>query len=151
VNLTPFFRHGRTGTLWEGRHKSCPVDTEGYVLAYYRYIELNPVRARMVESPEHFRWSSYASNALDHADALLTPHVCYIGLAKTPALRVKAYSTIVRESLTEAAIEEIRQYLQQQRALGADTFRTMVEAKTKRFAGIRPAHRPRKQSAATCL
>jgi putative transposase len=104
----------------------------------------------MVESPEHFRWSSHASNALDHAGALLTPHACYLGLAQTPALRAKAYSAIVRESLTEAAIEEIRQYLQQQRALGGDTFRAMVEAKTKRFAGVRPAHRPRKQSAATC-
>ena len=41
-------------------------------------------------------------------------------------------------------IQEIRAYLQQQRALGRDDFRAMVEAKTRRFAGIRPAHRPSK-------
>ena len=41
----------RTGTLWESRHKASLVDAERYLLACYRYIELNPVRAGMVEHP----------------------------------------------------------------------------------------------------
>lgn len=142
-------RHGRTGTLWEGRYKACLVDTGSYVLACYRYIELNPVRARMVEAPERFPWSSYNCNAMGHTDALLTPHPCYQGLGQTAALRVEAYRAIVRESLPDATVEEIRLHLQQQRALGRDAFRSMVEAKTLRFAGVRPAHRPRRQPAAT--
>ncbi len=42
-------RHRRTGTLWQGRFKSCRVDSDRYLLTAYRYIELNPVRAAMVE------------------------------------------------------------------------------------------------------
>jgi len=55
--------HGRSGTLWEGRFHSCLVPTENYVLACHRYIELNPVRAGMVRSPEQYPWSSFAANA----------------------------------------------------------------------------------------
>ena len=46
-------RHGRTGTQWEGRYKSCLVDSAEYLLCCYRYIDFNPVRARMVEIPKH--------------------------------------------------------------------------------------------------
>jgi putative transposase len=54
----------RTGTLWEGRFKSCVVDEENYLLVCQRYIELNPVRAGMVSAPEGYRWSSYRANGL---------------------------------------------------------------------------------------
>lgn len=57
---------GRTGTLWEGRYKASLVDDERYVLACYRYIELNPVRAGMVAAPDEYRWSSHAANAQAH-------------------------------------------------------------------------------------
>jgi REP-associated tyrosine transposase len=55
-------RHRRTGTLWEGRFRSCLVDTERYVLTLYRYIELNPVRAAIVDAPERYAWSSARAN-----------------------------------------------------------------------------------------
>ncbi len=135
-------RHRRTGTLWEGRYKSCLVDAEDYLLTCYRYIELNPVRARMVESPEQYPWSSCASNALGRTDPLLTPHPSYQALGPDQPSRSQAYQAIVREALSEEMVQEIRLYLQQQRALGRDGFHSMVEAKTKRFAGTRPAHRP---------
>ncbi len=44
----------RTGTLREGRFKSCLVQEEIYLLQLYRYIELNPVRAGMVEQPSDY-------------------------------------------------------------------------------------------------
>ena len=50
---------GRSGTLWEGRYKSSPVQTETYLLACTRNIELNPVRARMVPVAGDYAWSSY--------------------------------------------------------------------------------------------
>lgn len=142
-------RHSRTGTLWEGRYKSCLVDSVGYVLTCHRYIELNPVRARMVESPDQFLWSSYAFNALGQPNALLTPHSCYMDLGSTIKERTEAYRAIISEALPQSAIDEIRLYLQQQRALGRDAFRNMVEAKTQYFAGVRAAHRPRKHLADT--
>ena len=52
----------RSGTLWEGRHKASLVDAKYYLLACYRYIELNPVRANMVAHPADYRWSSYRVN-----------------------------------------------------------------------------------------
>ena len=55
--------YGRTGSLWEGRFRSCIVCDEAYVLRCYRYIELNPVRAGMVAHPREYPWSSYKANA----------------------------------------------------------------------------------------
>src|SRR5689334_18110501 len=73
-------RYERTGSLWERPFKSCLVDSAAYVLACYRYIERNPVRAGMVDHPGAYAWSSYQANALRH-DALLTPHPEYIALS----------------------------------------------------------------------
>ena len=73
----------RSGTLWEGRFKSCLAQSEDYVLACYRYIELNPVRANMISHPRDYRWSSYCANAEGQLDALLTKHVEYLGLGAT--------------------------------------------------------------------
>lgn len=53
----------RTGTLWEGRYLSCIVQHESYLMACYRYIEMNPVRAGMVDHPAEYRWMSYRANA----------------------------------------------------------------------------------------
>lgn len=61
-------RHGRTGTWWEGRYKSCLVDTDGYFLACSRYIELNPVRAWMVPEPGDYAWSSFQGNVGERSD-----------------------------------------------------------------------------------
>jgi putative transposase len=89
----PYFnrRHGRTGTLWEGRFRSCLVDSARYVLGCYRYIELNAVEAGMVASPNAYRWSSYAGNAGLAEDNLLTPHIEYEALASAPEARRCAY------------------------------------------------------------
>lgn len=136
-------RHGRTGTLWEGRYKSCLVDSADYVLRCYRYIDLNPVRARMIEDPETYAWSSCAAHC-GSDDLLLTPHPAYSALGATAAERGAAYRILLRELLSEDAILEIRAYLQQQRALGTDYFQAFVAEKTRRFAAVRPAHRPHK-------
>ena len=59
----------RSGTLWEGRFRSCFTQEENYILACYRYIELNPVRASIVEHPAEYRWSSFRANAQREASA----------------------------------------------------------------------------------
>ncbi|RAP56166.1 transposase [Oleiagrimonas sp. MCCC 1A03011] len=138
-------RHGRTGSLWEGRYKSCLVDSEDYVLRCHRYIDLNPIRARMIDDPAAYRWSSCPAHC-GTEDALLTPHPSYLALGRSPTERAHAYRTLLNEVLTEDDIREIRIYLQQQRALGRSDFQAMVEAKTQHFARTRPAHRPRKNT-----
>jgi putative transposase len=67
-------KYGRTGTLWEGRYKSTLVQTENYLLTVYRYIELNPVRAKMVDHASEYPWSSYRYNAVGLNIELVTPH-----------------------------------------------------------------------------
>ena len=73
----------RSGTLWEGRFRSCLTQSEEYVLAYYRYIELNPVRAGMVMRPQDYRCTSYHANVLGKASALVTLQDEYGGWART--------------------------------------------------------------------
>jgi putative transposase len=63
TSYTVYFnkRHGRTGHVFEQRYKARVVDKDNYLLQVSRYIHLNPVSARIVERPQDFRWSSYAS------------------------------------------------------------------------------------------
>lgn len=135
-------RYRRTGTLWEGRYKSCLVDTERYLLTCYRYIELNPVRAAMVPTPGEYRWSSYHVNARGMGDPAVSPHLEYLRLGPDAASRQLAYQMLFDEVLTHERITEIRAYLQQQRALGSLRFQHQVEAMLGRCAQVRPAHRP---------
>jgi putative transposase len=81
----------RSGTLWEGRYKSCPTQAETYLLACQRYIELNPVRANMVEHPAEYRWSSYRVNAHGESSNLIIPHLIYGRLGLDYQTRQSAY------------------------------------------------------------
>lgn len=137
-------RHRRTGTLWEGRYKACLVDSESYVLRCARYIDLNPVRARMTDEPSAYRWSSCAALCGQRDDPLLRLHPAQRALGISRTERGRAYRDLLDQAVSDEELRSIRTYLQQQRAWGRDDFRRMVEAKTQRFAGIRPAHRPTK-------
>ena len=52
-------KHQRTGTIWEGRFKSCLVDSDYYLFTLQKYIEMNPVKAGMVKDIADYQWSSY--------------------------------------------------------------------------------------------
>jgi len=81
----------RTGTLWQGRFRSCVVQSENYLLNCHRYIELNPVRAGLVGHPREYCWSSYRANAEGDALPVLTPHPEYLRLGSAPFERQGAY------------------------------------------------------------
>jgi putative transposase len=134
----------RSGTLWEGRYKACLVDTDDYLLTCYRYIELNPVRAAMVDDPSRYPWSSYHVNALGHSSTLIQPHPQYLALGDTPIARQAAYRELFGTAISEDRLAEIRAYLRQQKALGSPKFQAHIESMLNRCAQIRPAHRPRK-------
>jgi len=136
-------RHGRTGTLWEGRYKACLVASESHLLRCMRYIDLNPVRARITDEPGRYPWSSAAAGLGLRGDFLLTSHASYLALGHTSIERAAAYRQLLSEAIPAEELDAIRGYLQQQRAWGADDFQAMVEVKTRRFSGVRPAHRPR--------
>ena len=115
-------RYGRTGTLWEGRFRSCIVDDERYFLICQRYIELNPVRAKMVDHPRQHPWSSYRANAEGVSDQLLTPHHLYLLLAHESAERQAVYRDLFRDELPSEELEFIRRATNGNFALGDARF-----------------------------
>lgn len=89
----------RSGTLWEGRFRSTVVASEAYVMACYRYIDLNPVRAGLVESPAAYAWSSYLHHVGRRYDGFLTDHPLYWALGNTPFERQAAYERLCAQAI----------------------------------------------------
>jgi putative transposase len=108
--------HHRTGTLWEGRFKSSTVFSVRYLFACSRYIELNPVRAGLVQSPAKYEWSSYRANALGHCNDLVTPTREWLALGKSVDQRSVRYRTIFGDVVSEYD-DQIRIALKKGRAL----------------------------------
>jgi len=137
-------RYGRTGTLWESRYRSTPVDSERYCLACYRYIELNPVRAGIVKSPEDYRWSSYRVNSTARWSSLVSPHPTFLALSETPAGCAAQYRLLVREALPDDVLQDIRSSLRRGVPAGDEAFREKIEASLKRRIGTGKRGRPPK-------
>jgi putative transposase len=135
--------HGRTGTIWEGRHKAGIVQAEKYLLACYRYIELNPVAARMVEYPEQYRWSSHGANAWGDACEWITPHSGYLALGDTTKQRLLNYRQLFQLCEHNDESAEIRKATRYCQPLGDEGFRELVESKIKRSVGQIGRGRPR--------
>ena len=135
-------RHQRTGTLWEGRFKSSPVESDRYLLLCCRYIELNPVRASIVRDPRQFRWSSVHANAYGENDRLLTPHPVYLATGNCQDERLRSYRESLFAAIDYEDITAIRAHLAQSKALGSDQFKDQLEKLTGRSAWLRPPGRP---------
>ncbi len=134
----------RTGTLWDSRYKSSLVQADAYLLRCQRYIELNPVRATMVDDPAYYRWSSYRGNGLGQADPLLTPHAVYSSVGSSEADRLADYRALFRPELDAEAISDIRMALDQGQPLGNAWFIDAIERVTGQRRETRPRGRPRK-------
>jgi putative transposase len=137
----------RTGTLWEGRYRAAPIDSERYLLTCSRYIELNPVRAGMVRRSQDYRWSSYRALALGAADELVTPHAVHQALGRNDAARQDAYRALVREVLDEDVVDALRGATQGGWALGDERFQRKIARAAGRRAAPLPLGRPPKQKA----
>lgn len=133
----------RTGTLWDSRYKSSLIEAETYLLGCMRYIELNPVRAAMVDDPAHYRWTSYHANGLGKADALVSPHPLYLALAGAEAERLTTYRALFRTELDQAAIDDLRLALNQNQPMGNSRFLARIERMTGERRQARPRGRPK--------
>jgi len=138
------YAYKRTGTLWEGRYRATLIDSERYLLTCMRYIELNPVRAGMVDHPANYPWSSYRSNAIGDRDSLLVPHEHYRRLGSSIEERQYAYRHLFRAQLPTADIDAIRDATQKAWVLGSDRFRTKIETLADRRATPLAKGRPSK-------
>jgi len=124
-----YFNHTyqRTGTLWEGRYKATLIDSDSYLLSCMRYIELNPVRAEMVDHPRAYPWSSYSQNGLGEPSCLVTPHSLYTQLGADDEERQKAYRSLFRSRLSDETLNNIRLATNKAWVLGNDRFKEQIE------------------------
>lgn len=134
----------RSGTLWEGRFRSCLVQQETYLLECYRYIELNPVRAGMVKQPAEHPWSSYHANALGTHDGLVVPHRLYLDLDRDAGRRRAAYRALVRRRLSPEVVDGLRRATNGNFAFGDARFQARVAAALGRRVAPGTPGRPRR-------
>ena len=118
----------RSGTLWEGRFRSCLVAEEDYFFGCHRYIELNPVRAGMVGHPGEYRWSSYGANAQGVANQMVRPHALYQQLGTDAASRQEVYREFFRYQIDLGLVDQIRTATNGGFVLGSDRFQKEVAA-----------------------
>ena len=134
----------RTGTLWEGRFKSSLVGKDEYLLACNRYVELNPVRAKMVKRPKDYPWSSYGFKAEGQKDELLDEDPVYLGLGKTPKERQTNYKEWFKRSVSDEELSLIRNATHKGGIFGNKEFFEKIAKLVGRNVVLRPRGRPRK-------
>ena len=134
----------RTGTLWEGRYRAAPIDSEAYFLACCRYIELNPVRARMVDHPRQYKWSSYRAHAEGRQDPLAAFHPVFRRLGRSLAERQEAYRRLFRQDLERSFVEALRAATNGGWAVGGTRFKRRIAKALGRRVTPLPKGRPPK-------
>ena len=140
--------YGLRGSLWEGRYKSTLIQSQTYLLICQRYIEMNPVRAGLVDHPAKYRWSSYSANALGVSNSILSKHAEYQLLGRSPEDRQSTYRGLFDTTLGSEEIALQRSALQTGTPLGNDRFRSQIEAVSGRKVGFLMRGRPKKMVSA---
>jgi putative transposase len=138
-------KNQRSGGLWEGRFHSSVVQDGQYLFNCYRYIEMNPVRARMIGTPAAYRWSSYRANAFG-ARSFVGQHELYRALGKCDEDRQAAYRALLGIPIDPVALKQMRDAFESGFAYGDDAFCKGLEQLTGRRASRRPRGRKPKES-----
>lgn len=136
-------RHGRTGTLWEGRYRSTLIDSDRYLLACMAYIDLNPVRAGMVLQATDYPWSSHAHYIGQRQDRLITPHPLVWSLGNTPFAREAAYAQWVQAGIASREADALTDATLRGWALGGPAFVDRLQQQTERRVTQKRPGRPK--------
>jgi len=120
-------RHGRTGTLWEGRYKSCLVESERYLLACQRFIDLHPVRDGLVKKPEDYNWSSASCYVLEVPDQLITIHSEYHAFTNKNNEYHQNYKDFLKQGIPKSEAQLISESISKSGVLGDESFQFKVE------------------------
>ena len=137
--------HGWSGSLWEGRFHSSPIDTDRYLLACGRYIDQNPVRARLVDRIEDYRWSSYRARAGLIECEWLDVDPALADLAINTGRRFEAYRRLAAEPLPQEDLDMIRGASQRNQLTGTEDFAAAVHDEFGVEVSTRKPGRPRKR------
>ena len=133
----------RTGSLWEGRYKSSPIDADKYLLACCRYVELNPFRAGMVEDPKDYQWSSCPAKVGITEQSWLDFDPFYLRLGDTAIERATKYDTWLKGTIPDIEWKLIREALQRGRLTADEKFQKEISKKLGRRIELRGPGRPR--------
>jgi len=139
------YTYKRTGTLWEGRYKATVIDSDQYLLTCMRYIELNPVRAGMVEQPSEYPWSSYAANAEGKKNKLIKLHKVFRQMGTSEEKRQSAYRQLFQLAIGKSDLDALREATNKGWVLGGEHFREKIERLSGRRAVAKPRGRPKKE------
>lgn len=125
-------RCGRTGTLWEGRFRSGPLQPDKYLLDCMTLLDLLPVRAGLVEAPAGWAWSSHGHYAGLRPDRLVSPHPAYWQLGNTPFAREQAYAHRVAAGLAASVERALTDAAWHGWALGDEAFVDALQPRSER-------------------
>ncbi len=123
------FKYRRSGHIWQGRFSSPIVSADEYLLNVMRYIEQNPLRAKMVAHPGDYRWSSYRLNVRKEGSRLIDreENVVFQGLGETVEQQVKAYRDFVMQQIEDGELEGIRKSVIKGTGYFSEKFREQAE------------------------
>lgn len=130
------------GHFWQDRYKSIIISKDGYLLTCGSYVELNPVRAKIVEGPKDYKWSSYNTYAYSKKDFIVNEHPIYNGLSKDEGERRKKYREFVKGMIKEKGA--LKGEMNQRIVYGSDDLARRIEKEYKVGAAIRSKGRPKK-------
>ena len=140
----PYLNHkyGKSGSAWEGRYKASLIQQDNYFLKVMRYIELNPVRANMVDLPGHYRWSSFCHNIGERQISFIKSHPVYDALGGDKDERSNAYQKLFARHIDTDDMKRIRDSWQTGTPLGNDVFREKIETQLQCKVGSAKRGRP---------
>ena len=142
----PYINHkyGFSGSLWEGRFKSSLIESESYLFSCMRYIELNPVRAMMCETPEQYLYSSYHANALGKEDLLVTLHKDFINISDRAQHRRQFYKSLFSQVISAEDMMSLKSSYESGTPIGSSNFKKHIETVLNRKVGHVVRGRPLK-------
>ena len=135
----------RSGSLWEGRYKSSLIQDDAYLLACCRYVELNPLRAGMVDDPANYRWSSCPAKVGRTAQAWLDLDPFYLNMGHSETERAENYAAWLKETVPEQELARIREVAQRGQLMANGSFAQELSEKLGRRLEPRGPGRPRKE------
>lgn len=136
-------RHGRRGTLWEGRFRSSVIEAPAWLVDATVHLENLPVDRGLAVLAADWRWSSAAHHLGRVRDPLVTEHGAYWSLGNTPFERELAHARLLAQGLTFTRAAAVEQALQRGHALGSGAFLARLAEATSRPLTARPRGRPR--------
>ncbi len=139
-------REGRRGTLWDGRFRSNPIQSDRYLQNCCRYVEMNPVRAGLVSDPMQYRWSSVRERAGQTSEQWLDEDPCYLDLGRSRIERERHYRIWFDPVKLEPDLDKIRRTIREGGIIADESYRLELESQTGKVLKIRGRGRPSRAS-----